>query len=507
MDAAAVANLPQRGFWLSVLFVDLLILLLLPKVIVLFPIAGILVLALASLKRPEWILAFMLTGTPLVGALPPDSVPGSLLIYGIRIMLVIGVIWGCWQVRPDGRGSPTGLGLGSVVSPVLRDSRTWIALGLLAVLMIGLQATPSPRYGGGKTFSFLLLPVFLYLAGALMWPLWSTPGRLDRLLRVSLLLGGLVVACGLAVALGADHEFLRANQGGGLYRSGGRLAWLGSNVIWMARVLAVWIVLLLWAASRNLVRPAVAVLLVIAGLYLMLRTGSRGPLLALLLSPLGLLLLPKAAGPATTDRTTARAARSRRSRTWGLAAAVVLLAVGALALTTPEQKASLTRAVGRGTFGTMLRVVGIDTASLGGGQLAAADPSSTFRLQIAQRGLEQMREGLPWGHGTGAFSTVLFGRDFRIYPHNAFVETLFENGLPGLLLLLLFILLSWRGAIRLSRHSPAGRWLWVLLMMALLNAQVSGDLPANELIWLWGGMIVALQIGASRGRSEPRHAG
>jgi len=155
----------------------------------------------------------------------------------------------------------------------------------------------------------------------------------------------------------------------------------------------------------------------------------------------------------------------------------------------------------------MLQVVGIDTASLGGGQLAAADPSANFRLQIAQGGLEQMREGLPWGHGTGAFSTVLFGRDFRIYPHNAFVEVLFENGLPGLLLLLLFILLSWRGAIRLSRHTPAARWLWVLLMMALINAQVSGDLPANELIWFWGGMIVALQIAAHRRLLQASHAG
>ena len=131
------------------------------------------------------------------------------------------------------------------------------------------------------------------------------------------------------------------------------------------------------------------------------------------------------------------------------------------------------------------------------------DPSSVFRTQLARSSLDALLLALPWGTGTGGFSTAVFLRDFRIYPHNLEVEVLFENGLPGLLLLLLFLLLTWKCAIRLSRQVSEGRWLWVLFVMALLNAQVSGDLPLNEGIWFWGGMIVALSL-ATREMSGQR---
>ena len=54
-----------------------------------------------------------------------------------------------------------------------------------------------------------------------------------------------------------------------------------------------------------------------------------------------------------------------------------------------------------------------------------------------------------------------------------------------------------------GRRVDAVRWLWVLLAMALLNAQVSGDIAGNRDIWLWAGMITGLAIGARSEMQRP----
>jgi O-antigen ligase len=137
----------------------------------------------------------------------------------------------------------------------------------------------------------------------------------------------------------------------------------------------------------------------------------------------------------------------------------------------------------------------VPAGSLGEGGASGGflqDPSVAFRTEMIRRGWTALVDGLPWGWGTGAFPAVLFLRDFRLYPHNLEAELALELGLPGLALLLGFLLVTLAHARFLARAGGPGRWLMVLAAMALLNAQVSGDISGNGELWFWAGMIGGL---------------
>jgi O-antigen ligase len=212
----------------------------------------------------------------------------------------------------------------------------------------------------------------------------------------------------------------------------------------------------------------------------MLRTGSRGPLAALLLSPLALLFLPGA--PSAARRGTIR-------RVARLVLPAVLLLIVLLLIVLPGTERERLAA-------TLLRVPLGEAGDAG--ERLLQDPSVAFRLEMARRSLGALADGLPWGWGTGAFPAVLFLRDFRLYPHNLEAELLIEQGLPGLLLLLVLLLVTLARARSLARTSTAGHWLLLLAFMALLNAQVSGDVTGNGELWFWSGMIGGFYV-AGRG--------
>ena len=391
---------------------------------------------------------------------------------------------------------------------------------LLAILLpiwiwIGLAWTAAPEYGGEKMKSFLLANLFFYFCATALWPIWSTRQGLDRFIRAGILFGGIVAAAGAAVALGFNHELLTGTLGSLHDAPAGRLAWLGFNSIWLARILAAWCLLLLWGISRKQVEPLPGGILVVVGLALVIRTGSRGPLAALLLSPLGLLLLP----PYRPLRDSAhrRVVARRAFRLLPVFGWIAIIIVMLLLFLPAEQKATLLAVVLRSPIGTVLSSdrVGEGMASLFGDHLFT-DRSSLFRKGLIESALTHMRDSLPVGSGSGGFAALLFGRDFRIYPHNIELELLFENGWIGLLLFLMFLALIYRLARKLavgcstSAIATAGststvRWLWVLFTMALLNGQVSGDLSGNEHIWFWGGMIVALHICCTNRPVFPYH--
>ncbi len=497
----------RHGFWICVVLLDALILTFLPQAVELAAV----VVGLAALyllrRRPEWPLAFLLLGWPLLGTTRLGETGEFAVQYGVRALLWIGVIWawsehgrvcsehrnarrehgvarspraGWWSERPGALGV------------LITRPQTWITLGMVAVLWAGLAMTPAPHYGTMKLKSFLLTAVVAYGAGVVLGPLWAAGHHhVDRFLRAGLILGGLVALAGVLVMAGASHPLLRGEIGPQTGPEALRMGWLGTNLIWLSRVLALWIVLLFWAMRRGLIRPAWVIALTAVGLLLMLRTGSRGPLAALIASPLALLFLP--------GRLVRSPTPLRRFLGWafaGLAAAAVLIL-----LLPADTQSALVSAVARGPVGEVLRSTGWGQEVLGA-SAGGRDPSSNFRVYLAGRSLDLLREGLPWGHGTGAFPAELFARDFRLYPHNVFAETLFENGVPGFLLLLFFILLTYRAAWRLAPRWEAARWLWLLFAMALLNAQVSGDLPANEWLWLWGGLLAGVPHAARAGRGR-----
>jgi hypothetical protein len=454
----------RAAFWAAALVCDLILLLFLARIPLLAAALGIALACVFLLRRAEALLALLFLGMPLFAPFHLRDVGALALLLGLRLLFL-----GAWGLAL--RDAPR-VGTGRRIARALADPVMLATLGLALLLAAGLARSPAPLYGDGKLKSFLLANVCLYAAPLLLWPRWGRGKSLDRFLRAGFLLGALFAAAGVAAALGAGGVF--AARSGAPSPSGGvpsRLAWLGTDPIWTARWLAIWLILLAWGATRRAIRFLPALLLGALGVYLMLRTGSRGPLAALLLSPLALLCLPGAPSAARWG-TIRRVAR--------VAIPAVLLLVILLLVVLPGTERERLAA-------TLLRVPLGEAGDAG--ERLLQDPSVAFRLEMARRSLTAMVDGLPWGWGTGAFPAVLFLRDVRLYPHNLEAELLIEQGLPGLLLLLVLLLVTLTRARSLARISATGRWLFLLAFMAFLNAQVSGDVTGNGELWFWSGMI------------------
>jgi O-antigen ligase len=181
-----------------------------------------------------------------------------------------------------------------------------------------------------------------------------------------------------------------------------------------------------------------------------------------------------------------------------LALAGAVLLAGVLLLPA-EKRAGVASVVLRTPVGVLL---GMESAGSEGADLVknvvSKDVSLGVRREMLARALELLRRSLPWGQGAGGFAASVVMRDTRAYPHNILAEVWLENGWPGLLLLLGLLALLWRTAWKLTRAGwPDVRWVWALLWVALFNAQFSGDLPFNEGLWFWGGVLTAMGL-ASR---------
>lgn len=100
------------------------------------------------------------------------------------------------------------------------------------------------------------------------------------------------------------------------------------------------------------------------------------------------------------------------------------------------------------------------------------------RLQRMNLGLELGSREPFWGIGIGRFnyySSMTVGN----YPHNVFVEIFSEMGLLGLFSILIFILYTVLYLIKRGLY-----FTFVAFCYWLINAQISGDLLANSLIFI-----------------------
>ncbi|MCK4358653.1 MAG: O-antigen ligase family protein [Candidatus Cloacimonetes bacterium] len=111
--------------------------------------------------------------------------------------------------------------------------------------------------------------------------------------------------------------------------------------------------------------------------------------------------------------------------------------------------------------------------------------------------LNENPEKLIFGVGLGGFSYIITNRDIRAYPHNIFVEIILELGIIGLVLFILpflFLLNDFiltKNKINESEYGQIIFWI-MLTVLFLLNAQVSGDINDNRLLWFFQGGVVGL---------------
>jgi len=322
-----------------------------------------------------------------------------------------------------------------------------------AVLLSGLY-TPSPEAGWLKISRFLVFASSIFVAPFVFL---KTQADSARMLKYFKILSALIL-CAMLVNL-----FIIAASGG-LVTYLVRASLLGANPIAVSRSLAVIAAMMTVIGIRQSGwRRLASMFLLMLILLAIVSTGSRGPLFSFFAGIMVFTLMFESA--------------VYRSRLFMVGGGSILI-VAALLLALPE---SLTTRFLQITQGDIIVTAG------------GVERVSTIatRLNFWEMSLKQWAESIFsffFGIGAGGFSSLFVWRDFRWYPHNIFVEVLVEQGLVGLILLGLMIviavqlLLKARNEDIISEHSSV----WIASMIVIFfTAQFSGDLNDNRILLMF----------------------
>jgi O-antigen ligase len=127
--------------------------------------------------------------------------------------------------------------------------------------------------------------------------------------------------------------------------------------------------------------------------------------------------------------------------------------------------------------------------------------SASTRTDLFTWTVDHIAERLVLGHGTGAWAVNWGGIDEIQYPHNIVLEVLYEEGLVGLFVLLLFLWIifrRWRQTSRLIYQYGLDTALYryvhiggLLFLFSLIQTMKSGDLNDNRFMFFCAGLVVA----------------
>lgn len=113
------------------------------------------------------------------------------------------------------------------------------------------------------------------------------------------------------------------------------------------------------------------------------------------------------------------------------------------------------------------------------------------------------------GHGAGGFAIDYHGIDGRLFPHNLFLEALYEHGVIGLIALAGMVIVSLGGINRLIRKSPNRRidqleiW-YATTVAALLSVAAHWDVADCRLMWSLFGICTLLRLAHEAQRVSQR---
>jgi O-antigen ligase len=333
------------------------------------------------------------------------------------------------------------LGTGSVLCSLL----------LAIELLMRLPSSHAPSYGSTKIQLFILQNLVVLVAGLLIA---QHRVQFERFVSLSILIAG----------ASAFLLLWRLSQGQAQALFDSRFTISpAENPIQLGRQSAEGLLFasyLLLAGSRAWARAAATIVAPVLAISL-LAAGSRGPVLGAIAGMLTLFLV------------LARNAAARRRLF--LAAVAGLIGVVLAMQFVPGQsiQRSLSFLDGSGS--------GI---------------SSNGRVQLWSVAWQLFTSHPVLGVGTGSF----FGFDgLNEYPHNLLLEAAAELGFVGLVLMLGFLVSSWRTILKASSrlgHSgrPQMALVAALFVSAVVNAMFSGDIPTNSDLWLAAGLGLGLRL-------------
>ncbi|MBL7109975.1 MAG: O-antigen ligase family protein [Candidatus Marinimicrobia bacterium] len=322
--------------------------------------------------------------------------------------------------------------------------------------------TPSPEYGANKILRFSLIGMTMFIT-----PLIVIQSRNDVKQLLQLFIYSVFLL--LFAVLAQFVYFLFLGKFALLLGYFNRFSLPGANPIQVGRFLAIGATFMLVNLIRKSNINSITIIISLITLLLgMIATGSRGPLVSIILGLLIYVYLFE---------------KEKRQQIFIYGIFFVFISVGILLLF-PED---LTRRFFDMTQGAVLMTSeGVKKIS-----------TIATRFNYWQMSLESWVSSL-WnnifGLGAGGFSSLFIWRDWRWYPHNVFFEIMVEFGLVGITIFTCFLLAALndirKGLIKGSLSDHSALWIAATLVM-FIAAQFSGDINDNRLLWMLIGISVA----------------
>lgn len=336
-------------------------------------------------------------------------------------------------------------------------------LGLSVVLAVGIIYSRAPTYGANKV---VLVSSYFWLLGTVIYNLVDKLS-VGRAFLSGLFVGGLILVGVTAMEFGNPIQtFQRASRFFRL-RFGDE-----GNPIMLARhlALAITTVIIYVALRRKWIDLLWSTPLILLTFAYLVSTGSKGPLLGLILSCV------------ITAMLFIKGIVARLSLTLCIMAIVLVIVIGGLEL--------LPKAFVEERFTEKVQ------------NLSLRLPAYT---EVVRTLLRSDATSLLVGHGTGDYGYFALGHDGRAYPHNVVLEVAYENGMIGvaqLIAALSYPLVTvFRRTKRPLEHSHrvllAG--LSAIYISSVINAQFTGDLGANLLIGMFGAATTSVSLIGSSG--------
>lgn len=331
-------------------------------------------------------------------------------------------------------------------------------LGLSIVLAVGILYSRAPVYGTTKV---ILVCSYFWLLGTVIYNLVDDV-PIGKAFLTGLFVGGLLLIGVTAAEFGNPIEmFQKANRFFRLrFGEEGNPIMLGRHLALTITMIATYV-----AVRRRWNDLAWSIPLALLALVYLVATGSKGPLLALVLSFV------------ITPLLMMRGLIVRLSLSILLAGMFCFVAVAAVEFLPKEfMEERFTEKVQN----LSLRMPAYQDV------MRMLDDSDAVQLVV--------------GHGTGDYGYFALGRDERAYPHNVLLEVAYENGLIGVGLLLAALGCPLMAMMRAAqqpleyRHRMLLAGLSATYIASVINAQFTGDLGANLLIGMFGAATMSMSV-------------
>lgn len=396
--------------------------------------------------------AFLLIPFYKAAAQPYSPIDITVLLAGLNALQVIPVVLD----RTHRRVSRAGLAV-------------WFSMALL--VLAGVLYAPDQQLAGVHAASYWALLVIPITPAAVR--VGSDSRYVRQLIWSAFGLAVLTVLVGLQVATGTQ-----------------RLQLLGTNTINTAIASLLVPVIGATFVLREGPRPlrVATYALIPAAILVALATGSRGPVVAMLI--LGLVGI-------ATHLTRARAVN------WRLMGAIVGLIVISFVVLSVAVAALPAQSTARfSALGDLVQ----DTFA-GGLDSGSADVSTGGRIALFQLAVTLFQENPILGVGTAGYEALspgILGPDAgAAYPHNALLQIATEQGLIGVALFVGIV------AIALTRRlDPGGAALAIraMFLFLLLEAMVSGDIFSDRTTWGLMMLLLMIEVPAVKAGSVPGDA-